>query len=203
MTEHTVYLVDDDAGTRSALVRLFRSAGFQVLAYAGARDFQAVFIPGTEACLILDLRMPGVGGLELLASLRACDPDLPVIIYTGHADVAVTVRAMQQGACDVIEKPLDNELLIERVRQAIARARKPRERRSRVAAARSQLADLSDREQQVVRHLVAGCSAQEIAQRLFISPRTAEAHRASIFRKLNLKSTALLAQLVALADSES
>lgn len=202
MDAQTVFVVDDDAGSRSALARLFRSAGFHVLAFAGAVDFLADFAPRAEACLILDLRMPGVGGLEVLASVRARDADLPVIVYTGYADVAVTVRAMQQGACDVIEKPLDNELLIERVRQAIARTRKARARRGQVVAARQQLATLSQRELQVAQQLVAGHSAQAIAQRLFISPRTVEAHRVNIFRKLDIKSSTLLARLVVLADDD-
>lgn len=202
MNEQIVFVVDDDAGSRSALVRLFRSAGFQVMAFAGAAEFLADFVPRAEACLILDLRMPGVGGLEVLASVRARDADLPVIVYTGYADVAVTVRAMQAGACDVIEKPLGNELLIERARQAIARTRKARTRRGQVAAARQRLSTLSQREQQVAQHLVAGHSAQEIAQLLFISPRTVEAHRVNIFRKLDIKSSTLLARLVVLAEHD-
>lgn len=202
MQEQTVFVVDDDAGSRAALARLFRSAGFRVASFAEAHEFQMAFAPCAEACLVLDLRMPGVGGLELLASVRACDPCLPVIIYTGYADVAVSVRAMQEGACDVVEKPLDNDLLIERVRLAIARSRKSRERRDRIVAARCQLSALSEREQQVAQHLMVGRSAQEIAPLLFISPRTVEAHRGSIFRKLDIKSTALLARLMVLAESE-
>lgn len=140
--------------------------------------------------------MPGIGGLELLDRLRQQQIDLPVIIYTGNADVPVTVRAMQAGAFAVVEKPFSNELLIERVREAITTSRTRRGRNARIAEARIRLAGLTARERQIASLLAEGLSAPVVAERLKISSRTVEAHRASLFRKLEITSSAALAQLV-------
>lgn len=196
----TVFIVDDDEFFRRLLQRVFHSAGFRVEAFAGAAEFLAGYVDCAEACLILDLRMPEVGGLELLTSLQQRKIDLPVIVYTGNADVQVAVRAMQQGVFTVIEKPLSGELLIAQVRAAIINARLQRTRQARVEQARASLARLTQREQEVAQHLAAGLSASETAAQLHISVRTVEAHRVNLFRKLDIHSSTVLAQIVLLAE---
>jgi two-component system response regulator FixJ len=198
--EQTVYLVDDDDSYRSAMQRVFRSTGFRVESFPSAEAFLKGYKPRDESCLILDLRMPTMGGLELLERLRQGGIDVPVIVYTGNADVPVTVRAMQMGAFAVVEKPFSNELLIERVRSAIAKGRGARTRKARIAEARARLGELTARELQIARALAEGLSAPAIAERLSISPRTVEAHRNNLFRKLDLSSAAVLAQLVLWAE---
>lgn len=198
--KQTVFIVDDDDFFRSALQRIFRSAGFRVKTFASAELFLAGYSPCEEACLILDLRMPEVGGLELLKRLQQQQIFLPVIIYTGNADVQVAVCAMQEGAFTVIEKPLSSELLIERARAAISSARPILARQAKVAKARKSLALLTERERHVAAYLADGLSASEVGDQLEISVRTVEAHRANIFRKLQIKSSTVLAQLVLLAE---
>jgi len=196
ISEQSVFIVDDDASFRNAAHRVFRSAGFRVETFESAAAFLSGYQPCDEACLILDLRMPEVGGLELLERLRQRQIDLPVIIYTGNADVPVAVRAMQAGAFAVVEKPFSDELLIERVREAITRSRTRRARNAKIAEARTRLGELTARERQIVKFLAEGLSAPAVAERLKISPRTVEAHRASLFRKLEITTSAALAQLV-------
>ncbi|MCC4114224.1 response regulator [Aromatoleum toluclasticum] len=194
--EQSVFIVDDDESFRNAARRVFRSAGFCVETFESATAFLSGYRPCDEACLILDLRMPGVGGLELLERLRQRQIDLPVIIYTGNADVPVTVRAMQAGAFSVVEKPFSDELLIARVREAIASSRTQRARNATIAEARAKLAGLTEREREIAQCLADGLSAPQIGARLGISARTVEAHRANLFRKLEISASAALAQLV-------
>lgn len=198
--EQVVFVVDDDEFFRKGVARIFASAGFQVHTYDSAEGFLESYRGCDEGCLVLDLRMPEVGGLEVLQRLRQARIDLPVIIYTGNADVPVTVRAMQQGAFALLEKPASSELLIEEVRAAICRSRGRRARLAKVAAARMRLAALSGREREIALCLAEGLSAPEVACRLQISTRTVEAHRARLFHKLEIKSVAALAQIVLLTQ---
>ncbi|NMG45534.1 response regulator [Aromatoleum toluvorans] len=198
--EQSVAIVDDDDFFRKALERVFRSAGFRVESFASPETFLASYIPKEEACLILDLRMPRIGGLELLDRLKDRGIDVPVIIYSGNADVPVAVQAMQAGAFAVIQKPLSSELLISQVRMAIAETRPRRARRLQVAAARAKLGLLTERELEVARYLAEGLSSPEMADVLSISPRTVDAHRTNLFRKLEIKSIAALARLFVLDE---
>lgn len=198
--EQSVFIVDDDESFLNAARRVFRSAGFRVETFESAVAFLSAYRPCDEACLILDLRMPGVGGLELLERLRERQIDLPVIIYTGNADVPVTVRAMQAGAFSVVEKPFSDELLIARVREAIASSRTRRVRNATIAEARAKLAALTEREREIARCLADGLSAPQIGARLGISARTVEAHRANLFRRLDVTSIAIVARLMLWAD---
>ncbi|NMF88217.1 response regulator transcription factor [Aromatoleum petrolei] len=198
--EQTVFIVDDDEFVRNAARRAFRSAGFEVDTFDGAESFLGAYEARDEACLVLDLRMPRMGGLELLERMKQCGIDLPVIIYTGNADVPVTVRAMQAGAFAVVEKPFSDELLIEHVRAAIAANRTQRARRTQIINAQKRLNQLIERERQIAKCLADGLTTQSVADRFTISPRTVEAHRANLFRKLEIGSSAVLAQMVLLSE---
>lgn len=195
-----VFVVDDDKFSASALRRVFHSAGFEVEVFHSAGDFLERFSDCEDACLILDLRMPEIGGLKLLQQLREAQVDIPVIIYTGNADVAVTVKAMQQGAFSVIEKPFSGELMIDEVRAAIAAAAKKRSMNRRLRDAKANIASLSERERTLVPLLSEGISAREVAESIGLSARTVEAHRANIFKKLGINSTAALVRIALLAE---
>lgn len=194
-----VYVVDDDKFFASALHRVFRSAGFEVEIFHSAHDFLERFSDCENACLILDLRMPEVGGLQLLRQLREIQADIPVIVHTGNADVAVAVKAMQAGAFAVIEKPYSSELMVAEVRAAITAAAKRRSLHRMLRAARISIALLSERERMLVPLLGDGLSAREVAQALGLSARTVESHRANIFRKLGINSSAALVRMALLA----
>lgn len=195
-----VYVVDDDSFFLKMLEQVFRSAGFEVHAFSSAREFLAAPLCEQDTCLILDLRMPDMGGVELLRRLRERGSDMPVIVYSGNADLDVAVRVMRDGAYSVIQKPFSNELLIEQVRQAIAATRRVRTRGARIRDAQAALALLSERERSVARALADGLSAREVGELLGLSARTVEAHRANIFRKLNINTSAILVRMVVLAE---
>lgn len=198
--QQVVYIIDDDEFFRVTLTNIFQSAGFVVAAFERAEAFLADYSAEGESCLILDLRMPGIGGLELLKSLQELHIDLPVIVYTGNANVQVAVYAMQQGAFSVIEKPINSELLIEQVKTAISSTRPQRMRNSRIAKARQALSVLTEREFEVARCLANGLSAADTASVLQVSARTIEAHRTNLFRKLHINSVSMLVNMVVLAE---
>lgn len=196
-------IVDDDELVLTTLCSIFKSAGFQTRGFADARDFLAhidEFKAAENTCVILDLRMPLIGGLDLQSRLTELGADLPVIFYTGTADVSVTVRAMNAGAFNVLEKPLSSQVLIDQTHCALRQHRLQRIRRKKIRAATALLALLSGREWQITGRLVQGMTALQAASELHISSRTVETHRSHIFQKLAIKSVASLAQLVTLAE---
>jgi two-component system response regulator FixJ len=183
-----VYIVDDDKAIRDSLSFLMKSVGFESRAYTSAEAFldQADLVkPG---CLVVDVRMQGMSGLELQHLLSERGSKLPVIIITGHGDVPMAVQAMKAGAVDFLEKPYNNELLITRIRQCLKEISVEQDRESKVADAKSQLAQLTPRELEVMNLLVAGKHNKAIADNLDISVRTAEAHRAKVMKKLHADS---------------
>ena len=201
MAHDKIYIIDDDDFFRSTMQLVFRSAGFAVETFASAPAFLANPPPAdASACLILDLRMPEMSGLEMLQRLRERGNDVPVIVYTGNADVESAVRAMRKGAFTVIQKPFSNELLIEQVREAITSGQRIRRRRAAIRDAQHKLAVLTERELSIARELSTGKSAREVASTLGLSSRTVEAHRANIFRKGDLNSSVALARLILLAE---
>jgi FixJ family two-component response regulator len=199
-TKPTVFIVDDEENSRKALYRLFLSAGFAAHTFESAAAFLEADLPWEGACLILDLRMPEMSGLELQNRLRAKGITMPIIFYTGYADVPVAVRAMQAGAFEVIEKPFSGDLLIERVKQATEHGKLVGKQREQWESAKTLLARLSQRETEVAKLLADGMTAPQIGTRLGISPRTVEAHRGKILEKLNAKSTAEVIKLLVVAS---
>ena len=193
--EPTVFIVDDDAAVRRFLSGLIQSVELRVEAFASARDFLEAYEPGQPGCLVLDVRMPGMSGLELQRELAERAIDLPVIVLTGHGNVQVAVHAMKAGAVDFVEKPFDNELLLDRIQKAVAesvRARGERIKRIEIAE-RMQL--LTPREREVLDLVVAGQTNKGVARRLDISEKTVEIHRANVMRKMKAKSLADLVKM--------
>jgi two-component system, LuxR family, response regulator FixJ len=197
--ERTVHIVDDDAGVRRSLERLLHSAGFEHVAYQSAAAFLAA-APGISAgCVLLDVLMPEMDGLELQGQLDRLGCCLPVIVITGHRDIPTAVRAVQAGAVDFIEKPFDDERLIIAIQAALADSgqRRAADREAKEAAER--IAALSPRENQVLDGLVAGRQSKVIAYDLGISVRTVEAHRARMMERLGTRRLAEAIRLSVLA----
>jgi FixJ family two-component response regulator len=193
--EPTVFIVDDDDAVRHFLSGLIESVELRVEAFASARDFLEAYEPGRPGCLVLDVRMPGMSGLELQRELVEQAIDLPVIILTGHGNVQLAVHAMQAGAIDFVEKPFDNELLLDRIQRAVAenvRAGSERIKRIEITE-RMQL--LTPREREVLDLVVAGQTNKGVARHLDISEKTVEIHRANVMRKMQAKSLADLVKM--------
>jgi two-component system response regulator FixJ len=191
-----VHIVDDEEPVRNSLAFLLGAAGFAVRTHASATDFLGVATGISNGCLVTDLRMPDVDGVELLRQLRARDLMLPAIVVTGHGDVQMAVEAMKNGALDFIEKPFSDEVLIDSIRRAVELASSA----SDAAAAQSRILDklssLSEREIQVLRGVVQGQANKTIAFELGISPRTVEVYRANLMSKMGAKSLAELVRMV-------
>ena len=194
-----VYVIDDDPDVLDAISLLLRVNGLQVAAYPSPHAFLAQYTPHQIACLILDLRMPGLTGLEVQQSLLDRDIDIPVIFITGHGDVAQCSRAFKAGAVDFLTKPLDDKDLLHAVHRAIQHSIGQHEKQAHTQEIATRLARLSKREIEVLPHIVNGLSSKEIAARLALSPRTVEAHRANICSKLNVDSLANLVKFYLLA----
>ena len=198
--EPTVFVVDDDEAVRHFLRGLIASVGLRVEVYAAARDFLDAFEVGTPGCLLLDIRMPGLSGLELQRELAERDIRLPVIILTGHGDVRVAVHALKAGAVDFIEKPFNNDLLLGRIQKAVADSVEADSARVRHDEIAGRLGLLTPRERQVLDLVVAGETNKGVARRLDISEKTVEVHRARVMEKMRAKSFAALVKMVATLD---
>ena len=197
--EPTVFVVDDDRAMRESLTWLLDSVGLRVRSYANARDFLAEYDPAQPGCLVLDVRMPGMSGLDLQAELASRGAELPTIVITGHAEVSMAVRAVKAGAIDFIEKPFSDQLLLDRVRQALEIDLEAREVRRRREDARRRLATLTAREREVLDLVVAGKANKEIASALGLSTKTVEVHRAHVMSKMCVDSLAELIRITLLA----
>ena len=197
----TVFLVDDDAAVRDALGVLFRTEGLTVSAYASAESFLATCPLDVCGCLVLDLHMPGMGGIELQKALSEHNILLPVIFLTGHGDIPMSVRALKAGAVDFLEKPANPDVLLARVRDALAQDL----RRRTVSAEQAALGALYDRltvrEREILAQVADGKTSKEIARSLGISPRTIEVHRSHIMGKLGADSLADLIRIGQLCAS--
>jgi FixJ family two-component response regulator len=197
--EPIVFVVDDDRAMRESLSWLLDSVGLRVRSYATAADFLADHDPAQPGCLVLDVRMPGMSGLDLQAELARRGVELPTIVITGHAEVSMAVRAVKAGAIDFIEKPFSDQLLLDRVRQALEVDLEAREVRRRREDARRRLATLTQREREVLNLVVAGRSNKEIASELGVATKTVEVHRAHVMSKMCVDSLAELIRITLLA----
>lgn len=194
--EPTVFVVDDDEAVRHFLRGLIVSVNLRVQAYASAQEFLEAYQQGSPGCLVLDIRMPGMSGLELQQELNARGIDLPIIVLTGHGSVQVAVHAMKAGAIDFIEKPFNNELLLDRVQKAVAKSVNAYEDRLKQDEILRRQNSLTPREHQVLDLVVAGESNKRIARRLQISDKTVEIHRANVMEKMQARSLADLVKMV-------
>lgn len=186
----TVYVVDDEASVRDALVALMESAGLAAACYPSAEGFLEAVRPDARGCLLLDVRMPGMGGVALQRRLNEAGYTLPVVVVSGHGDVPLAVEMMRQGAADFVEKPFDGRALLERVRELLAADAAAAEDGREVQAIRDGLARLTPREREVFEAVVDGKPSKTIAAELGISPRTVDVHRNNVMEKLGVRNAA-------------
>ncbi len=191
-----VHIVDDEEPVRNSLAFLLSGAGFAVRVHASATDFLAVAAGIRNGCLITDLRMPDMDGVELLRKLRDAGTLLPAIVITGHGDVQMAVEAMKNGALDFIEKPFSDQVLIDSIGRAVERADEQVRNEAAEELVRQRLGSLSERERQVLDGVVAGHPNKTIATELGISPRTVEVYRAGLMGKMQARSLAELVRMV-------
>ena len=199
--QSTVFVVDDDEAMRESLTWLIESVGLNVETFSSADDFLKFYYPGRPGCLLLDVRMPGMSGLELQGHLQKQQVKVPVIIITGHGDVPMAVRAMKAGAIDFIEKPFNDEQLLESIRNALSIDDTQRDEQAFKAEVASRLAQLTPRESEVMDMVTSGKSNKEIANTLGVSAKTVEAHRAKVMEKMEAGSLAELVRLVVSSHS--
>ena len=192
----TVFIVDDDVSFLRSLSRLLRAAGFHVVVHESAAEFLAALKPDLDGCVITDLLMPGMDGMALQAALRNAGSALPIVFLTGHGDIPASVQAMRGGAEDFLTKHAPKEDLIAAVNRALARNEQGRTERARLQALRQPFELLTDREREVLRHVLQGKLNKQIADDLGIHERTVKLHRTHITRKLQVHSVAELAHLV-------
>jgi FixJ family two-component response regulator len=190
-----VYVVDDDASYRVAVCRLLRAAGFDARMFASANEFLAQLSLNTRGCVVADLQMPGLNGLELQEALARSDTPLPVVFLTGYGDIPSTVRAMRQGAVDFLEKRTPDVQLIAAVNRALERDAAASTAHATQDALRRRFATLTSRELEVLRHVVHGRMNKQIAVALGIHERTVKLHRTAITRKVGVPSVAQLTTL--------
>ena len=185
-----LFVVDDDAAMRRSLAYLFDSAGWRVSSFESAHDFLARYDGHAPGCLVLDVRMPLMSGLELQQSLKVHGVHLPTIFLTGHGDLAMAVQAMKAGACDFLEKPCKDQVLLDAVTRAVQRSIEECQITNRTRAAQTALANLTAREREVAARLLEGLTSKEIGKALAISHRTVEIYRARLMRKYKANTTA-------------
>jgi FixJ family two-component response regulator len=190
-----VYVVDDDPSVRTALARLLASAGYGVETFDSAEAFLTREHADTLACLLLDVSMPGLDGLALQSELAARENALSIVFLTGHGDIPMSVSAMKRGACDFLTKPVDDEVLLEAVRQALVKQRADLAERLAVNAARARLASLTPRETEVLRWVIGGALNKQIAAQLGIAEATVKIHRGRVMEKVGVRSVAQLVEL--------
>jgi len=194
--EPVVYAIDDDEAVRHSLEFLLKTAGIAVRSFDSAKAFLEILPQIRSGCIVTDVRMPEVTGIDLLRRVKELKIDVPVIVITGHGDVALAVDAMKMGAVDFLEKPFDDDLLISAVRSALSTEADTAKRKAEHAEIHDKLASLSNRERQVLEGLVAGKPNKVIAFDLGISPRTVEIYRANVMTKMTANS---LSELVRMA----
>lgn len=200
MSDGVVHIVDDDEAMRDSLLFLLESAGLTARAYDSAMAFLGA-LPGLEpGCILTDVRMPEINGLEMARRVKAAGVDLPVIVMTGHADLALAIEAMRAGVVDFLEKPFEDDALLSALRSALGQSEEDRRRAQDRLAVRDRRAALSGREAEVLDGLLAGKANKIIAYDLGISPRTVEIYRANVMTKMQAASLSELVRMCLLAD---
>jgi len=197
MNESTVFIVDDDEAIRDSLRWMLKSRGVASRSWDSAEAFLEAYDGAMQGCLVLDIRMEGMSGLELFDRLRALECPLPVIFLTGHADVPMAVAALKKGAHDFVEKPFNDNDLVDKIAAALAKAAILRDRSAAVQSLTHRLATLSQREREVMDLILAGKANKVIADDLRIAMRTVEVHRARVLEKMGVRSAVELSQLLA------
>jgi two-component system, LuxR family, response regulator FixJ len=190
-----VHIIDDDPALRDALKMLLSAEGFNVKAHASARGFLEAVGPNESGCVVTDVRMPGLSGLDLMTRMRSQGLSLPVIIMTAHADVPLAVAAMKAGAVDLLEKPFDNDAFVAALRNGMALGASAQTHVDDIRVVRERRASLTARENEVMAGLLRGQSNKLIARELGISVRTVEVHRANVMSKMQARSLAELVRL--------
>jgi FixJ family two-component response regulator len=193
-----VYIVDDDASVRKSLTRVVAAAGYQVHAFASARDYLAREPSGGPSCLVLDVRMPGLTGLDLQKALAGGEHRTAIIFITGHGDIAMSVTAMKAGAVDFLTKPFAGKDLLDAIQRALAKDTRDLGSEARVAEIRDRIKLLTPRETEVFALVVTGMLNKQIASQLGIAEKTVKVHRARVMEKMRAGS---VAELVRLADA--
>jgi FixJ family two-component response regulator len=191
-----VMVVDDDSGVRNAMRILLKSVGLESVLYSSAQEFLAAYQPSLSGCLLLDIRMPGMSGLELQQQLNLRGAVIPVIFMTGHGDVPMAVEAMQHGAFDFLQKPFRDQDLLDRIQKAIAKDAQSRASLGEHERIRARLETLTAREREVLDLMIQGKQNKAIAQDLDVSPRTIEIHRARVMEKMEAQSVAELVRMM-------
>lgn len=202
MSKGTIFVVDDDAAVRDSLAALLEVEGFTVEAFDSAKAFLAGYTPKEACCVIADIRMPDMDGLELQEEIIRRAWGLPVVIITGHGDVPLAVRAMKAGAVDFIEKPFDDEALRASIERGIAQSKRARGENAAAQEVETRISQLTAREREVLEHLVAGRPNKVIAHRMDISPRTVEVHRGRVMEKMQARSLSDLVRMALAAKIE-
>lgn len=198
----TIFIVDDDAAVRDSLSALLESEGYEAETFDSAKAFLDGYKPKDACCVIADIRMPDMDGLELQEEILRRGWGLPVIIITGHGDVPLAVRAMKAGAVDFIEKPFDDELLRASIDRGIAQSKRTRGESALTQEVETRIAQLTAREREVMEHLVGGRPNKVIAHRMDISPRTVEVHRGRVMEKMQARSLSDLVRMALAAKIE-
>jgi FixJ family two-component response regulator len=195
--ESIVFVIDDDVAVRATLSSLFRSVGLRVELFGSAREFAQVKMPDVASCLVLDIRLPGVSGLDFQAELAEADIRVPIIFMTGHGDIPMSVKAMKAGAIDFLTKPFRDQDILDAVIRALERDQKRRDSEKAVSELRILLDSLTSREREVMTLVVAGLMNKQIAAKLGITEITVKVHRGHMMRKMKARS---LIDLAATAD---
>jgi FixJ family two-component response regulator len=192
---YRVYVVDDDPAVRKALARLLDSSGYDAIAFNSAREFMERYQEGTPGCLVLDISMPGVTGLELQRWLLQKNSPIPIIFLTGRGDIPMSVQAIKSGAVDFLTKPVSETDLISAVEEAVKRDREVRSALAELRGIRARLATLTPREREVLEHVVSGQLNKQIAAELGTVEKTIKVHRARVMEKMGVQSLAELARI--------
>jgi FixJ family two-component response regulator len=196
-TQSVVYIIDDDAGMREALTSLLGSVGLRVETFVAASEFLGKKLPDAATCLVVDIRLPGISGLDFQAELTKANIDIPIIFITGHGDIAMTVKAMKAGAVEFFSKPFRDQDLLDAVRAALEKDEARRRTRKIASGVRALYETLTIREQQVIALVAAGLINKQVAAELGVSEITVKVHRGNAIRKMKAGS---LADLVRMAD---